>query len=224
MSEEIDYDAIVSRIKQTTQARLKAINQRGEKLRFAVDAYQGAAKKAVRDEIYEALGIRPSEALSDAVLTSKVLADLVHALPEVIGPGATLELASEEDDALLEEHFPTICSNSKPVVMIGGTVDDGKLATLIQTYGVDIVWIATDAGQGGTSTPKIASALLQIGNGQYTACIVLHGLISHDSYSKVVTACRTSGIPVASGERAGTGAVKRALNAIEHALKAGAKP
>lgn len=222
MSHEIDYEMIARTIRQTTEQRLRGITKRAAELRSGVDAYEANAKKAVRDEIYEALGIKPCEGITDAMKAAEELDTLVSRLPEVLGLSDVLPTADEADEALLDEHFPVISSIPKPVLMLGGTLDEKKLSALTELYGVDISWMPTDTGNGGTSTPRVASALLQISNSQYSACILLHGLISHDAYSKVAGACKAAKIPCVSGERAGTGAVKRALNAIEHALKSGA--
>lgn len=118
------------------------------------------------------------------------------------------------------ERLPKLQAASKilPVVLVGGLVENKKLELIQRRFGIEPEWIETENGVRGVQA--LEGRIL---SGNVSAVVVLDGLISHKHFEPLVAAARQTGTPLAYGDTAGTGALKKAFAEIEDQLRSAPK-
>lgn len=126
-----------------------------------------------------------------------------------------------EDDPETPGDYPKLreAATKRPVVLMGGIPKQSKLQKVAQRLGFEPEWIETqNAVRGVQSLEK------RILDQNISAVVILEGLIGHPQFKPIITATRQTGTPVAYGDTAGTGALRRAFLEIEQKLQGGPGP
>jgi hypothetical protein len=128
-------------------------------------------------------------------------------------PPKERESASEKVSASWPE-FPKLRGLDKPIFLVGGLSKEDKIEQIYERYGVRVEWYEIDS-----SAPRQTGSFLdRVRSGTVGAVVLLEGLVSHAVSGEVRGVCATEGVPFAHGDRAGTGDVRRAFEAIEARL------
>jgi hypothetical protein len=99
-------------------------------------------------------------------------------------------------------------------VLVGGMVKREKLDRLQERFAIGIEWI--DTQRSGMNT--VANLENRLRDGRISALVILDGLIGHIHSEPLVQAARRAGVPLAYGDRGGTGSIARAFSEIETQL------
>ena len=131
------------------------------------------------------------------------------------------DVEADDDDGEDEqaESYPGLqqAAARRPVVLVGGIPKQPKLRTLKRRLGFDLEWAETDAA-GSQSVQSLEGRIL---DGNIAAVVILEGLGGHKHFEPLVAAARQTGTPLAYGNTAGTGALKKAFSEIEQKLGGG---
>lgn len=112
--------------------------------------------------------------------------------------------------------FPALRAHasSNEVVFVGGIRKNELLSHIRDRYGFEPQWVAA---QG--ANPRAVDALIErIRHGRVGAVVVLEGLFGHAQVLPLVAALKSSSIPFAYGDRAGTESLRSAFSELERTL------
>jgi hypothetical protein len=103
---------------------------------------------------------------------------------------------------------------TKPIVAVGGLCKAEKLRIVNDRFGIDIEWHEVM----GDSTRATDAIVRRIKAGNVGAIVLLEGLMGHRVSKRVIEACQACNVPLAMGDRAGTGSLEIAFNEIVRRL------
>ena len=102
----------------------------------------------------------------------------------------------------------------KPVVIVGGICKRQKLQLVADRFGIEVEWHEIDSD----SQRDTDVIVRRIKSGSIAAVILLKGLMAHKVSKKVIDACQSCNVPLATGDGAGTGSLEAALNDLDRKL------
>lgn len=141
----------------------------------------------------------------------KIPAAIIAKVVEEAAPGPEHD---EEDDEPVVESLPKLqaLSRLKPVVLVGGQVENKKLELIKRRFGLDPEWIETDGIRAVQALER------RVTDRRISAVVFLNGLLGHTHFGSIISAARQTGVPVAYADTAGTGALRKAFTEIEERL------
>lgn len=151
-------------------------------------------------------------------LTQRMTLPSVHALKKKAAIArAESDDDDDDDDGANVDEFPRLRSSTeqKPVILVGGIPKQPKLQRLCERFGFEPEWLETQTA-GNNAVRGLEGRIL---DGRVTAVVVLEGLLGHKHYEPLVAAARQSGTPLAYGDTAGVGALRKAFSEIEKKLE-----
>ncbi len=127
----------------------------------------------------------------------------------------------DDDDAPLE--LPRLRARAKAdaLVVVGGVVKAEKLERLRKSTGIEVEWIGLDVGKSASTVAALAK---RIRGGRLAALVLLNGLMDHKQSEPLMSAARDVGLPVVYADKAGKGALSRALLELDRRLGADGAP
>jgi hypothetical protein len=114
----------------------------------------------------------------------------------------------------LREHMA-----GRTILVVGGERVPETLQAIADMTGLKFDWCAAH-GRNPRATDTICD---RVRGSSVAAILLIHGLIGHAIWDKVVAACRSRGIPYSSCRMSGSAQVLGALKALEHRVPQGSE-
>lgn len=139
---------------------------------------------------------------------------------KVLNPGDLAKLTRDDDEELDERDEPLELPALRraaargAIVMVGGIVKADKLERVHRRTGMDIEWVPLSPQSSGGG----ASLARRVRDHRVAALVLLHGLMAHKDFEPLVDAARAGNTPVVYADKAGKGALVRALVELEAIL------
>lgn len=113
----------------------------------------------------------------------------------------------EAQDEALDLPSLRVASERGAIVMVGGIVKNDKLERVRRRTGIEIEWVPLSPESSGGAT----SIARRVREHRVTGLVLLQGLMAHKDYEPLVEAARSTDVPVVYADKAGKGALVRAL-------------
>ena len=108
----------------------------------------------------------------------------------------------------------TLQMGQRAIVIAGGLCKEAKLRTIQRRFGVQVEWHEIDSD----AQRDVEALVNRIRSGRVGAVVILHGLMAHKVWERIVHACSQHGVPYTNAARGGTGVIEQAFNDLERRL------
>lgn len=117
--------------------------------------------------------------------------------------------------AVVEKRWPLLraAAQERAVFLVGGTTLSDRGTTLAARTNIPMEWLQIDH-----KTRQVDRIAARIMSGGAAGCLIAEGFMTHSTSNRIEEACRSSGVPFAFCDRAGTASVEQALDGIEQKL------
>jgi len=117
--------------------------------------------------------------------------------------------------AVVEKRWPLLRASAegRSVLLVGGTTLYERGTTLSTRTNIPVEWLQIDH-----KTRQVDRIAARIMNGGAAGCLIVEGFMTHSTSNRIEEACRSSGVPFAFCDRAGTASVEQAFDSIEQKL------
>ncbi len=235
MAEESPIDEVVESVRAALHDHRGRLLSHVARVQSALDAYRRAAEHAIALSFARDHNLQKPRASGNAIRAAEELLSAVLALPELAKHSANTkdvspQAAPQEVSVPAPQSSPppsppaqatdswTLllhASDTKPIVIVGGSFKLDKLAWLPAALAEHVEWVDTNR-QG---TRAIGNLGQRIKGGRIAALIVVEGRVGHKHSEPLLSAAREAGIPSAFAGKGGGLALKQAFEYLSESLR-----